>query len=178
MKSLIGVVRWAEMRMIFRPILAVRLAVLPFGVAATVLLPNSGGVVLGLIVLATGAAVIAPARVGALPLLVVEVLAWTFEYGVNASPPTARTVLFAVSIYLIHVTTSLAASVEWSASLDYGILRGWAIRCIPGVSSAIIVGLVLGELGSLKSAIGLDIAGLLAVGLIVVAIDWLLNTRL
>lgn len=155
---------------------AVRLAVVPLAAAGTLLLPALSAQVAALAAIGTLAAVCAPATVGALPLLVLEILCWLTGWS-SGQASAGRIMAFAVLLYLLHVSTALAANVPWAAQIDTQVLSRWALRCVPGLLAALGCTAMIASVQAGTETVVLDIAALGSVAMIALALTWLATQR-
>lgn len=75
------------------------------------------------------AAVVAPRLVGSSLASVGFVLAWLAADGWSVSQPVTRTVIAAAVLYIVQVSTALAACLPVDARVDPAVLIGWLRRC-------------------------------------------------
>lgn len=162
-----------------RSALAVRLAQLVAG-GVVLALPTQQKwwldllILLGLLV-----AVVSPARNGQAVFLIGAVLAWTYQSEVEHHPPLIRTLLFAVALYAVHNTTTLAATVPMSCQLRTEAWRHWLGRSVTTLAiSAPLVGCayLIDAITTGTTNNGLEFAGLIGV-LVVVAVGTTWFTR-
>lgn len=150
----------------------VRLAVVPLAVAATALLPVVNGPVLVFAFAGLVIAVLAPASVGALPLLAVELIAWIV--GSQAGGAASwRGLVFAVALYLIHAAAALAANVPWQARVATAVLRVWAVRCCPALAAAIVLAAIVALVPGADESVAVDVIAFGAITGIGAALGWL-----
>lgn len=109
--------------------LAVRI-VIALGGVGLLILPGAAHPLPFALTLAGGvAAVVAPRLVGSSLVSVGFVLAWLAADGWTVSQPITRTVVAAAVLYVVHVSTALAACMPVDARVDPAVLSGWLRRC-------------------------------------------------
>jgi hypothetical protein len=144
------------------PALAIRASVVPLAVIALLLVPHPAAGPVLLAVLGMLLAVTLPANAGSLLLVAALVLAWTVSYGSVATPDAVRTVLFALTVYLVHVAVACAASVPLVAHVSGPVIRAWLRHCVPGVVATVLAGALVAAVGRPHGSSALDVVGLLA----------------
>jgi hypothetical protein len=157
---------------------SVRLVILLLG-TATVLLPAHPVPVPALATgIGTVLATYSPARAGATLAVLGGIGGWLGSYGLHASPPAGRVLIFAVVLYLLHSSTALAGAVPISATLDLRTVLRWGARCLLHLAIAGVL-LLLGYL--LKSPLGhadsrlLNASAVLGVAAILATMVWLFS---
>lgn len=156
---------------------AIRAAVVALAAASTLLVPNAGAAVFAFAVLGTVLAVVRPAHLGAVVVALAALVGWVIAYGTDATPPVARTVAFALALYLLHATVALAASVPLAATVSPAVVAAWARRCLPGVAAAVVAAAAVTLIGRPDGSLALDVVGLSAVLAAVGALVWLGRQR-
>ncbi len=73
---------------------------------------------------------VAPRTVGSLPATVGFVLAWLTASDSAVSLPVARTCIAAVALYVLHVSTALAAAVPLGARVERAAVLAWLRRLL------------------------------------------------
>jgi hypothetical protein len=159
------------------PAVAVRLAVLPFALIATVLVPHPGAALFAVVVVGVLLAAAVPAAVGAFVVLAADVMGWAVGYGTDTTPPVLRTALFAIALYLVHASAALAGSVPVAADLRPDVVTAFAYRCLPGIAIAVVVGVLVATLGDISGSLGLDVVGFAGVLVTGAAVVWLVRGR-
>jgi hypothetical protein len=152
----------------------VRLGVLLAGVAAIAVQPHLHTMPTLVIVLGVLLAVAAPERAGATVAMAGFVLAWTTAYGWHVTPSAPRTLCAAAALYLLHATSSLAGVVPLDARVDLGVVRRYALRCVPVVlGAAVLIGINYAVPRFSGSAL-VELAGLVGVLAVLAIAGWLL----
>lgn len=151
----------------------IRLAVLVLGAAATALVPHPGGLLVAGALVGGLCAVAAPTFAGAFVLLFADVAGWTAAYGTDADPAPARTIAFAVALYLAHAATALAASVPLGARVEPAVLVAWTRRCAVPVAGAVLAGLAVALIARASASLVLDVLGLAGVVAALTALVWI-----
>ncbi len=157
---------------------ALRLVVLLLGVATASLPAHPVPVLVLLTGVGTVLAVCSPARAGAALAMLGGIGGWVGSYGLHASPPAGRVLVFAVVLYLLHSSTALAGAVPASATLDLRTVLRWTRRCLLHLVTAGLL-LLLGYL--LRTPLRhvdpqlLTVAGVLGVVAILAMTVWLFS---
>jgi hypothetical protein len=112
------------------------------------------------------AAVLAPRQVGSSLATAGFVIGWIAATGWATSQPVARTVIAAAMLYLLHLTTALAAGLPWDAQAEPAVLVHWARRsALPLVVAAALI--VLDEaLPQARGSAWIGFGGLVGVALL------------
>jgi hypothetical protein len=93
-----------------------------------------------LIVLGVAAAVVMPRTVGSLPATAAFVVAWLAASNWTVSLPIINTVVGAAALYMLQVSTALAAAVPIAARVEPGLVLGWLRRCArPVLAAAVLI---------------------------------------
>lgn len=93
-----------------------------------------------LLVLGVAAAVVLPRTVGSLPATVAFVIAWLAASGWTVSLPIVNTVVGAAALYVLQVTTALAAAVPIAARVEPSLVLVWLRRCAgPVLAAAVLI---------------------------------------
>jgi hypothetical protein len=149
------------------------------GAAALLVAPGGRLVVPGLIALvgAVGLLVAAarPDSAGSAVVLGAAALAWTVRYGLTR-PPVAATLVLAVALALHHQAAALAAALPPTANVEPALLLRFGLHTavVLAVSAAVaVLALAVGRPGG---SVPLELAGLLAV-VLVVAVPVVLSRR-
>jgi MYXO-CTERM domain-containing protein len=88
------------------------------------------------------AAAIAPRTMGSGLATAGAVLAWVTASGWSVSLPVERTVIAAAALYVLQVSTALAAAVPLDARVDGTVLAAWVRRLVwPAVAAAVLIAL-------------------------------------
>ena len=108
-----------------------------------------------------------PAGGGAGLALGAAIAGWLAAYGAHGAPPLAVTAGFALSLYLLHTATALAAAVPPHTELRAPVVSRWLRRCL--VELAIAAALVAASYGLSRpgSSSVLQLLGLLGVLLLI-----------
>lgn len=112
------------------------------------------------------AAVVAPRLVGSSVVSVGFVLAWLAADGWSVSQPVTRTVIAAAVLYVVQVSTALAACAPVDARVDPVVLTGWLRRCgLPVLVAGVVI--VVDEALPVRSGSSwFELAGLVGVVLV------------
>lgn len=146
---------------------AVRGTVLLAGLALVLLPPPHSYVLTGLSVVGVLAAVAAPEVVGSGPASIAFVIDWLTATGWHDQPGLARTIAAGVALYVLHVSTSLAACLPVGVRVGAGVVRAWVSHCaLPVAAAALIVAIDLALPRRSGTALA-ELAGL--VGVVAVA---------
>jgi hypothetical protein len=152
----------------------VRLGVLLAGLAAILAQPQLHTVPTAVMLIGVVLAAAFPARIGATVAIAGFVLAWTTAYGWHVTPSAPRTVFAAAALYALHATSSLAGFLPLDARVDVGVLRRYALRCVPVViGAAVIIGVNYAIPRFAGSAL-VELAGLVGVLAVLGIPGWLL----
>ena len=92
-----------------------------------------------LTVLGVAAAVSLPRTVGSLPATVAFVIAWLAATDWTVSMPIVNTVVGAAALYVLQVSTALAAAVPIAARVERSLVLIWLRRCAGPVSAAAVL---------------------------------------
>jgi len=123
----------------------VRLAQLVAGLAVLLLTPHARPLLTVVMLLGLLGAMVSPARTGQLIVLAAGIAGWVFGYGPHGSPPVARVLAFAVALFLLHDSTSLASTVPLTAELRPEALFGWLRRsAVTLLVAGVLIGVVYG----------------------------------
>jgi hypothetical protein len=125
--------------------------------------------VIGVVLAAT-----VPTRIGATVAMAGFVLAWTTAYGWHVTPSVPRTVCAAAALYALHTTASLAGFLPLNARADIGVLRRYALRCIPVVIGSAAIIAISYALPRFAGSALIELAGLVGVLAVVAVPSWLL----
>ena len=171
----------AERRQWRRPALLVRAAQLVAGLAVLLLAPHPHVLVVVTMLLGLAAAVLSPARTGQAIALAAGIAGWVFGYGSHGSPPVLRVLAFAVALYSLHDSTSLASTVPLTADLRPEALYGWLRRSaiallVAGVLAGVVYG--VGALVNVHSSYPLVLAGLCGIVAALGVAAWLFSRSL
>jgi len=159
----------------------VRLAQLVAGLAVLLLMPHARLLLTVIMLLGLLGAVVSPARTGQLIVLAAGIAGWVFGYGPHGSPPVARVLAFAVALFLLHDSTSLASTVPLTAELRPEALFGWLRRsAVTLLVAGVLIGVVygVGALVSYRSSYPLVLAGLLGITATLGVAAWLFSRSL
>jgi hypothetical protein len=123
----------------------VRLVQVLAGTAVLLLPSRHIVIVVVLLVVGVVAAVVSPARNGQAAALLGGVLGWLFSDGLAGSPSLPRVLMFAVALFVLHDSTSLAAAVPMTCQLRPEAMLGWLRRSLlallgAGLLAAITLG--------------------------------------
>jgi hypothetical protein len=146
--------------------------------AAAVSFSDVGTLVVGIIgLIGVAVMVVSPRVVGPIVVLAAAVIAWIIRYEAHGSPPLARTVALGALLYLTYSTATLAASIPVTARIDSTVLPRWyahvAITLIVfGALAAIVYGI-----GEAPGSIPLELAGIVAVVILIAVPVWLARIR-
>jgi hypothetical protein len=156
----------AQRRQWTRSALLVRLVQVVSGLAVLLLAPGIRLVVVLGMLLGLLAAVVSPARSGPAIAVGAGIAGWVLGYSSHATPPVARVLLFALALFLLHDSTSLAGTAPMTANLRREAVLGWLRRS--GVALLLAGVLVLavygvGALVGLTSSYPLEVAGLFGI---------------
>jgi hypothetical protein len=134
---------WREVPSWNRAALLVRLTQLVAGIALFWLPEHHHLVPDVLLGLGVPVAAVSPARNGPALALIGAVLAWVFSDGLDTAPPTARVLLFALAVFVLHNATALAATAPLTGHLRPEVVRRWLRRSgLSLVVSAVLILLV------------------------------------
>jgi hypothetical protein len=142
---------------------ATRIAVIGCAAAVVALLPAMHGVAASLVGICAAVAVAFPDRVGSGPACVVSVVLAGFGYRGGPDVSVTHALAFAAALYLLHESTSLAASVPLTAAASVATARRWAGRCLPGLLAALLASVLMALVGTLPADPVLDVVALAAV---------------
>jgi hypothetical protein len=165
--------RWAP------AVLAIRALVVGSGAVALLVAPGGEFVVAGMIalvgVVGLAAGAVRPDAGGPAFVLGAAVVAWVLRYG-EQPPSTAPTLVLAVAMAVHHQSAALAAALPPTANVDTAVLIRFGVHAaVVLVLSGAIAVLAL-EAARPGGSVPLELAGLLAVAL-VVAVPVLLSRR-
>jgi hypothetical protein len=121
-------------------------------------------------------AVINPAGAGAGLALGSAIGGWFAGFGWHGAPPLAATVGFALSLYVLHTATALAAAVPLSTQLRAPVLGRWSRRCLLELAVAGVLAATSYGLGRPAGSDLLQLLGLLGV-LVLIGVPVLLLNR-
>ncbi|MFL6164143.1 MAG: hypothetical protein ACJ74U_18225 [Jatrophihabitantaceae bacterium] len=171
----------AERRQWTRSALLVRLVQLVAGIAVLLLEPEFRRLVALAMALGLVTAVLSPSRSGQAIAVGAGIAGWVFGYPTHAAPPVARVFLFALALFVLHDSTSLASTVPLTADLRREAVLGWLRRSalallLAGVLALVVYG--VGLLVSFTTSYPLEVAGMFGiVGTLGVA-AWLFSRSL
>jgi hypothetical protein len=89
--------------------------------------------------LGVAAAVTLPRTVGSLPATAAFVIAWLAASDWTVSLPIVNTVVGAAALYVLQVSTALAAAVPIAARVERSFVLGWLRRCAGPVVAATVL---------------------------------------
>jgi hypothetical protein len=156
----------AQRRQWTRSALLVRLAQIISGLAVLLLAPDVRLLVLLGMLLGLLAAVVSPSRSGPAIAVGAGIAGWIMAYSSHATPPVARVLVFALALFLLHDSTSLAGTVPMTANLRREALLGWLRRSgvallLAGVLALAVYG--VGALADFSTSYPLEVAGLFGI---------------
>lgn len=169
----------ADLRRMSPAVLAVRGVVLLSGVVALLVAPGGELVVAG-IVAATGvvglvAGAVRPDGGGPAVVLACAVLAWLVRYGQNP-PPAVPTLVLALAMAVHHQAAALAGALPPTATVDREVLLRFGLHAAVVLSLSAAIAVLALAVARPDGSVPLELAGLVAVGLIV-AVPVMLSRR-
>jgi hypothetical protein len=119
--------------------IALRVVLLLAGLGLVLLPQHLHLVPVLLTVVGLNVAVAFPSRGGSLVLFGAFLLSWTSATGWHSTPSVWRTVLAVLAVYVVHVTSALAAFVPVEARVDRGVLVRYLRGTVPAVLAAAVL---------------------------------------
>jgi hypothetical protein len=152
----------AEQRRWTRSALAVRLVQVVAGLVVLFLLPDLPKLVVVGMLLGLALAVTRPARTGQVLVVGVGIAGWVLGDDSHASPPVLKVLAFALALFVLHDSTSLASTVPMAATLRREALLGWLRRSglallLAGLLAGVVYG--FGALVDFTTSYPLEVAG-------------------
>jgi len=156
----------AEQRRWTRSALIVRLVQLIAGLAVLLLLPDLRTLIVVAMLFGLALAVTRPAHTGKFIAMGVGIAGWVLGYDSHASPPVLKVLAFALALFVLHDSTSLAATVPMGATLRREAALGWLRRSglallLAGLLTAVVYG--AGALLDLTTSYPLEVAALFGI---------------
>jgi hypothetical protein len=111
-------------------------------------------------------AVTRPAHTGQAIAVGVGIAVWVLGADSHASPPVAKVLAFALALFVLHDSTSLASTTPLTAHLRREAVLGWLRRSglallVAGVLTAVVYG--FGALVNFTTTYPLEVAGLFGI---------------
>lgn len=161
--------------------LLVRVAQVIAGLAVLLLAPHIRTLVAVLLLLGLLAAVVSPSRTGQAIAVGAGIADWVLGYGSHGTPSLVRVLAFALALYALHDSTSLASTVPITAELRREALLAWLRRSgvallLAGLLIAVVYG--IGGLVNFTTSYPLEVAGLFGIVAALGVTAWLFSRSL
>lgn len=171
----------ADRRQWNRSALLIRAAQVVAGLAVLLLAPHVRTLVVVLLLLGLLAAVVSPARTGQVIAVGAGIAGWILGYGAHGSPSLVRMLAFALALYALHDSTSLASTVPITAELRREALLAWLRRSgvallLAGLLTVVVYG--IGGLVNFTTSYPLEVAGLFGIVAALGVTAWLFSRSL